>query len=102
VSFCVVRCALRLGNPDAYRSNRRVQSDVPPLVPQKVLRRQGQGSAGGVPGLDVCASRTTGSVPSVSVAVGGREMPDVPASPPPNPTPAAGVVLLEVEVEKSV
>jgi hypothetical protein len=46
--------------------------------------------------------RTVSSVPLVSAAIGGPEVPNALALPPPNPTPSAGVVLSEVEMEKSV
>jgi hypothetical protein len=55
-----------------------------------------------MPESDVSASEVAGSVPLVSVAIGGREVPKATASPPPNPTPSVRVVLLEAEVEKSM
>jgi hypothetical protein len=55
-----------------------------------------------VPESDVFASEVAGGVPSASAAIGGHEVPKATASPPPNPTPLARVVLLEVEVEKSM
>jgi hypothetical protein len=94
--------APRLGNANACRSCRRVQSDIPPLARWKALRRQGQASVGSVPGSDVSASGMAGSVPQASMAVGGREVLDAPASPPPNPTPSTVATLLEAEMEKSV
>jgi hypothetical protein len=75
---------------------------MPPLAPRKVLRWQGQVSTSGVLGSDISDSGTASSVPLASVAIGGREVPDVPASPPPNPTPSVGAALSEVKVEKSV
>jgi hypothetical protein len=44
----------------------------------------------------------TSSVPSVFMAVGGCEVSDAPASPPPNSTTLAEAALLETEVEKSI
>jgi hypothetical protein len=55
-----------------------------------------------VPGLNVSALGMAGSVPPASMAVGGCEVPNGPALPPPNPTPLAGAVLSEAEEEKSV
>jgi hypothetical protein len=55
-----------------------------------------------VPGSDVFASRMAGSVPLVSAVIGGRKVPDAPASPPLNATPLVGTALLEAKVEKSV
>jgi hypothetical protein len=92
----------RLGSVNARRSCRKVHPNIPLLAPRKVLRHQGQASAGSVLGSNVSASGMAGSVPSVSAAIGGREVPDAPASPLPNPTPSAGVVLSEAEVEKSM
>jgi hypothetical protein len=90
--------APRLGNANTNRSRRRVQSDVPLLVLWKALRRQGQASTSSVPGLDVSASGTASSIPLASMAIGGHEVPDAPASPTPNPTSPVEVVLSEVEV----
>jgi hypothetical protein len=94
--------ALRLGNANACCSCRMVHSDIPPLAPWKALRRQGQASAGSVPGLDVSALGMASSVPSVSTVVGGHEVPNALASPLPNPTPSVRAALLEAEVEKSI
>jgi hypothetical protein len=81
---------------------RMVHSYVPLLAPWKVLRWQGQVSAGSVLGLDVSALGMAGSVPSASAVVGGHEVPNAPALPPHNPAPSAGVTLLEAEVDKSI
>jgi hypothetical protein len=79
-----------------------VQPNIPLLATQKALRQQSQASTSSVLGSDVFASGTTGSIPPAFATVGGREVPNVPASPPHNPTPSAEVVLLEAEVEKSM
>jgi hypothetical protein len=92
----------RFGNVNTRHSRRRVQADVPLLAPWKALRWQGQASSGSVPGSDVSALRSASSIPLEFMAVEGREVPNAPASPPPNPTPSAGVVLSEAEVEKSM
>jgi hypothetical protein len=93
---------LRLVNADACCSYRRVQSNVPPLLPWKVLRQQGQASVGSVSGSDVSTLGMVSSIPRASMVIGGHEVPDAPASPSPNPTPSARATLLEVEVEKSM
>jgi hypothetical protein len=74
----------------------------PPLAPWKVLRWQGQASTGSVAGSDVFASEAANNVPPMSAAVGGRGISATLASPPPNPTLLAGVVLSKVKVVKSV
>jgi hypothetical protein len=53
-------------------------------------------------GSDVYTSEVASNVPPASAAVGGQEVMDTLASPPPNPTPSDGVELLEAEVEKTV
>jgi hypothetical protein len=55
-----------------------------------------------MPGPDVSALEVAGGVPSASAAIGGREVLEAPASPPPHPTLSVGVALLEAEAEKSV
>jgi hypothetical protein len=75
---------------------------MPPLAPQKALRRQGQALASGAPCSDVSTSKVAGNVPPASTAVVRREKPATPASPPPNPTLSVGAALSEAKVEKSV
>jgi hypothetical protein len=101
-AFLCCLFALRLGNADAYRSCRRVQSDVPLLVPWKALRRQGQASTDSAPGSNISALGAVGSVPPVSTTIGRRGVLDAPALPSPNPTPSVGAALSEAEVEKSI
>jgi hypothetical protein len=91
---------LRPGSVNAYHPCKKVQPNGPLFAPWKALRWQGQASAGSVPGSEVSALEAAGGVPSVSVVVGGHEVPKTSASPPPNPTPSARVVLSEAEVEQ--